>query len=206
MEPDSKFKKLKMGANGKSINTVIGRGSVSEGRFRVETGVRVDGVLKGELISSGTLIVGESGVIEGDLKVHDALVSGRIVGTLEAEGKVHLQAHAAFVGRIMTRTLIVEEGAIFKAECDAGGEIQVNEEASDESSRDVSEQNPARLNVRPRPDVRDHQAVEAEEAHTQSQKRALDEHLETMGHDVKEQETKNKELADRIEKAYRTAL
>ncbi len=140
MEPDSKFKKLKMGANGKGINTVIGRGSVSEGRFRVETGVRVDGVLKGELISSGTLIVGESGVIEADVKVHDALVSGRIVGTLEAEDKVHLQAHAAFVGRIKTRTLIVEEGAIFKAECDAGGEIQINETASEESPREVSEQ------------------------------------------------------------------
>ena len=140
MEPDSKFKKLKMGANGKGINTVIGRGSVSEGRFRVETGVRVDGVLKGELISSGTLIVGESGVIEADVKVNDALVSGRMVGTLEATEKVHLQAHSAFVGRIKTRTLIVEEGAIFKAECDAGGEIQVNEAASEESSRDVSEQ------------------------------------------------------------------
>ena len=44
------------------------------------------------------------------------------------------------------------------------------------------------------------QAVEAEEAHTQSQKRVLDENLETMGHELKEQETMNQELADRIEK------
>jgi len=127
MDTDSRFKKLKMGPNGKGINTVIGRGSVSEGRFRVEKGVRVDGVLKGELVSSGTLIVGESGVIEADVKVHDALISGRIVGTLEADEKVHLQANAAFAGKIKTRMLIVEEGAIFKAECDAGGELQINE-------------------------------------------------------------------------------
>jgi cytoskeletal protein CcmA (bactofilin family) len=140
MESDSKFKKLKMSANGKGINTVIGRGSVSEGRFRVETGVRVDGILKGELISSGTLIVGESGVIEADVKVRDALVSGRIVGTLEAEDKVHLQAQAAFVGRIKTRTLIVEEGAIFKAECDAGGEIQVSESGNADAGREVPDQ------------------------------------------------------------------
>lgn len=140
MDSESKFKKLKMSPNGKGINTVIGRGSVSEGRFRVETGVRVDGVLKGELISSGTLIVGESGVIEADVKVNDALVSGRIVGTLEAEEKVHLQAHAAFVGRIKTRTLIVEEGAIFKAECDAGGEIQVSDAGTEEPAREVADQ------------------------------------------------------------------
>jgi len=129
-----------MSGNGKGINTVIGRGSVSEGRFRVETGVRVDGILKGELISSGTLIVGESGVIEADVKVRDALVSGRIVGTLEAEDKVHLQAQAAFVGRIKTRTLIVEEGAIFKAECDAGGEIQVSESGNADAGREVPDQ------------------------------------------------------------------
>jgi hypothetical protein len=45
------------------------------------------------------------------------------------------------------------------------------------------------------------QAVEAEEAHTQNQKRVLDEHLDTMSHELKEQETKNKDLAERIEKA-----
>lgn len=45
------------------------------------------------------------------------------------------------------------------------------------------------------------QAVEAEEAHTQSQKRVLDEHLESMTFELQAQESKNKELAERIEKA-----
>lgn len=130
MDGNSRFRKVKLSSNGKALNTVIGRGSVSEGRFRIETGVRVDGVLKGELISSGTLIVGESGVIEADVKVREALVSGRIVGTLEAEEKVHLQPQASFMGKLKTRVLIVEEGATFKAECEAGGEIQVSESQS----------------------------------------------------------------------------
>lgn len=116
---------MKLASTGKSINTVIGRGSVSEGRFQIETGVRVDGVLKGELVSSGTLIVGESGVIEADVKVSEALISGRVVGDLIAENKVHLQAQATFIGKVQTKVLVVEEGAVFKAECDAGSEIQV---------------------------------------------------------------------------------
>lgn len=140
MESDSRFKKLKISPNGKGINTVIGRGSVSEGRFRVETGVRVDGILKGELTSSGTLIVGESGVIEADVKVHDALISGRIVGTLDAEEKVHLQANATFVGKIRTRILVVEEGAIFKAECDAGGDFQVEEADQEAGAPELADQ------------------------------------------------------------------
>ncbi len=127
MDGNSKFRKVKMSANGKAINTGIGRGSVSEGRFQIETGVRVDGVLKGELVSSGTLIVGESGVIEADVTVQEALVSGRIVGTLEAVEKVHLQSQASFIGKIKTRVLIVEEGAVFKAECDAGSEMKISD-------------------------------------------------------------------------------
>ncbi|MDP6779378.1 MAG: polymer-forming cytoskeletal protein, partial [Candidatus Latescibacteria bacterium] len=80
MDGNSRFKKASISTNGKAINTVIGRGTVSEGKFSIETGIRVDGVLRGELASSGTLIVGESGVIEADVQVRDALVGGRIVG------------------------------------------------------------------------------------------------------------------------------
>lgn len=133
MDGNSRFRKLSVSPNGKAINTVIGRGSVSEGKFKIETGVRVDGTLRGELTSSGTLIVGETGVIEADVVVRDALISGRIVGNLEAEEKVHLQSQASFIGKLRTRLLVVEEGAVFKAECEAGGEIQVSQTADQDA-------------------------------------------------------------------------
>ena len=44
------------------------------------------------------------------------------------------------------------------------------------------------------------QMVEAEENQTQNQKKVVDEHLETLNRDLKEQEGKNKELEERIEK------
>ena len=118
----------------KTMNTIIGRGAVSEGHFQIEAGVRVDGVLKGELESSGTLIVGRAGVVEANVKVRDALISGRIVGNLVAEEKVHLQSQATFIGKIQTGVLIVEDGAVFKADCDAGSEIDGVEQAAEESS------------------------------------------------------------------------
>ncbi len=117
----------------KTMNTIIGRGAVSEGHFQIEAGVRVDGVLKGELESSGTLIVGTSGVVEANVKVRDALVSGRIVGSLVADDKVHLQSQATFIGKIQTGVLIIEDGAVFKADCDAGSEIQEVDQTEKES-------------------------------------------------------------------------
>lgn len=123
----------------KTMNTIIGRGAVSEGHFQIEAGVRVDGVLKGELESSGTLIVGSSGVVEANVKVRDALVSGRIVGNLVAEEKVHLQSQATFIGKIQTGVLIVEDGAVFKADCDAGSEIQEVDQTEKESPDETQE-------------------------------------------------------------------
>jgi hypothetical protein len=44
------------------------------------------------------------------------------------------------------------------------------------------------------------QVVEAEEARAVSQKRVLDEHLDTLELELKDQEHKNSELAERVEK------
>lgn len=129
MSVNSRFRKVKLSPNGNAINTVIGQGSISTGTLKIKTGIRVDGMLKGELVSSGSLIVGELGVIEAEVKVREALVSGRVVGNLEAKERVHLKAKSVFIGKIKTRVLIVEEGSILKAECDSGDGIQVSNRA-----------------------------------------------------------------------------
>jgi cytoskeletal protein CcmA (bactofilin family) len=120
----AKIKEL-VSSEGKGINTIIGHGSVVEGALTVPHGIRVDGHLKGDLTSSGTLIVGEVGVIEADVKVKDATVSGKIIGDLEADGKVHLKSQAVLLGRLKTRLLVIEEGAVYRGHCDSGEEVQV---------------------------------------------------------------------------------
>ncbi len=45
------------------LNTVVGAGSVLDGEFEVDDGIRVDGTLKGQLTTSGTLVVGHSGQV-----------------------------------------------------------------------------------------------------------------------------------------------
>ena len=122
---------------GRGINTILGHGSLVEGTLTVPHGIRVDGHLKGYLTSEGMLIIGEMGLVEADLKVKDLMVSGKIIGDVEADGKVHLQSQAVLLGKIKTRLLVVEEGATFKGECDSGEDVQVSSdraEAAQESS------------------------------------------------------------------------
>ncbi len=106
-----------------AVNTVVGKGSVLEGRFEVTDGIRVDGVLKGSLTSSGALVVGASGEVNAHpIRVKDAIVAGRIRGSIEASHLVKLEASAQMIGDITAKVLIIEEGAVLHGVCDAGSE------------------------------------------------------------------------------------
>lgn len=105
------------------LNTVVGKGSVLEGDFNVTDGIRVDGILRGKLISSGALIVGVSGEVEADpIQVKDAIVAGRVRGTLHASRMVKLESSANVVGDITAQILVIEEGAVLHGICDTGGD------------------------------------------------------------------------------------
>ena len=104
-----------------ALNTVVGKGSVLEGSFEIHDGIRVDGTLKGQLISLGSLVVGPSGKLEADpIRVKDAIVAGRVEGKLEATHLVKLESSAVMYGDIKAQVLIIEEGAVLRGFCDAG--------------------------------------------------------------------------------------
>ena len=109
-----------------AVNTVVGKGSVLEGRFEVTDGIRVDGILRGSVTSSGTLVVGVSGEVNADpIRVKDAIVAGRVNGSIEASHLVKLEASAEMIGDITAKVLIIEEGAVLHGVCDAGSEEPV---------------------------------------------------------------------------------
>mgnify|MGYP002037557477 CR=1 FL=1 len=100
-------------------NTVVGNGSVLEGSFNVENDIHVDGTLKGQLVSKGTLVVGASGAIEADLiQVREAVIAGRVQGNIEASGRVRLESTAELEGDVRAQILIIEEGAKLEGFCD----------------------------------------------------------------------------------------
>lgn len=106
-----------------AVNTIVGEGAVLEGSFQVAEGIRVDGTLKGKLTSSGTLVVGVSGVVIADpIRVKNAIVAGRIEGTLEASRLVKLESSSHMIGDITAQMLIIEEGAVLRGICDAGSD------------------------------------------------------------------------------------
>ena len=92
------------------IKAFLGAGSQFEGKLSFSEIVRLDGIFKGEIESSDTLIVGESGQMIAEVNVGSLILSGRLEGNVKASGKVELRAPAVVEGNITTPLLEVEEG------------------------------------------------------------------------------------------------
>ena len=99
------------------INAFLGRDTEFEGKFSFTGAVRVDGNISGEIFSNGTLIVGESAVINSQIHVADIIISGEVHGDIVAERKIEINVPGKLFGNIKTPKLVLEEGVIFEGNC-----------------------------------------------------------------------------------------
>lgn len=95
------------------IKAFLGPGSTFEGKLSFNEVVRMDGVFKGEVVSDGTLIAGESADIQGELKVGSFVLSGKFKGNIKAAKRVELRKPAILEGTIDAPALSIEEGVTF---------------------------------------------------------------------------------------------
>jgi cytoskeletal protein CcmA (bactofilin family) len=100
-----------------NTNTVIGKECSITGKLEVNGPLRVDGNVKGEVVSKETVVVGATGKVEGDIKSKTAVISGQVLGNVYAEDKVELQAKSLLEGDLKTKGLVIEHGAIFQGAC-----------------------------------------------------------------------------------------
>ncbi len=109
------------GVKESSETCVIASGTAIEGKFNASENVRLDGQVKGEVKCSQRLVMGESGRIEGDIRTKDAIIMGKIEGSIVVEGTLHLKSTANIKGTIQAKFMIVDEGAQYSGECKVGG-------------------------------------------------------------------------------------
>ena len=97
------------------LSSLIATGVQIVGDVIVTDGVRIDGQVTGNVVgkpeTKGLLVLSEQGRIEGNVRVHDAVVNGTICGDIEVENFIELQAGARVTGAIRYRTLQMTCGA-----------------------------------------------------------------------------------------------
>jgi cytoskeletal protein CcmA (bactofilin family) len=103
------------------LTAFIDQGSEFEGKLSFRDTVRIDGRFNGEITSENTLIVGESGEIQAEIRSKTVVVSGTVNGNIIAEAKVVLHKSAKVNGDIQTPSIVVEEGAMITGRINMGG-------------------------------------------------------------------------------------
>jgi len=72
---------------------------------------RIDGVIEGNITTTGKVVVGKSGKISGKLNCSNADISGSISGQIQISETLSLMSESYIQGDITTAKLSVEEGA-----------------------------------------------------------------------------------------------
>jgi cytoskeletal protein CcmA (bactofilin family) len=106
-----------------SIN-LIGAGTVIEGDIKSNGDIRIDGNIKGSINVKGKLVVGSTGVVDGEVVCQNADISGTIRAKVTVSELLSLKSTAKLSGDLITNKLSIEPGADFTGSCSMGGVVK----------------------------------------------------------------------------------
>ena len=91
-----------------------------KGDITSEADFRIDGKLEGNVKTSGKVVIGKDGLINGKVECVNADIEGNFKGELYVSQLLSLKSSARIEGTVDVAKLAVEPGATFNASCTMG--------------------------------------------------------------------------------------
>lgn len=123
------------------IETLISKDTKVEGYIEAMGTLRIDGTVKGGVRQADGLIIGETGVVEGDIHSTGVSISGKVEGNIFSDTNLELLPESTVIGDIETVDLSISNGATFNGKC-----TMITEEQTSENSSSQQEKNNKNLN------------------------------------------------------------
>jgi cytoskeletal protein CcmA (bactofilin family) len=112
-------------SGGLALNSLV-KGTFVEGTVSSESDIRIDGSIKGTLTCKAKVILGPTGVIEGEIKCVNAVIEGKFQGILYVEELLQIRETAEVTGDVYTNKLNVQPGANFNGAVKMASEAPKN--------------------------------------------------------------------------------
>ena len=114
-----------------STDTLVGEGSVFEGRIKSGAGIRVEGQVIGDVECTGDVIVGEKGNVQSNIAARNVTIAGQVTGNVTAKGKLLITAKGRLNGNIHVQALMIEEGGQFQGNSRMDSKAAIHAESAD---------------------------------------------------------------------------
>lgn len=110
--------KSRLSTSGENGISIIGPGMNVSGDLVTDGTVRIEGRVEGTVRAAKAVVLGREGEVVGDIVTQDAVIGGRVSGTVLAESRLELQSTAVIDGEIRARAqhLQLDEGARFNGQ------------------------------------------------------------------------------------------
>ncbi|WP_029192313.1 bactofilin family protein [Paenibacillus harenae] len=100
-----------------ATDTLIGQGTLGEGKMVCESNLRIEGEFRGEIECNGDVIIGEIGIVRSNITARDITVAGKVFGDIVTKGRLVITASGHLTGNITAATLIVQDGGKINGNC-----------------------------------------------------------------------------------------
>src|SRR5215472_134357 len=95
----------------------IDQGVSLEGTLTVTGTFRIDGHVKGNIISEQTVVLGEDAKVEGQIEGNRVVIAGHFDGVIFARGRVENQPKGVVTGEVHFPCIVIDPGGIFHCRC-----------------------------------------------------------------------------------------
>jgi cytoskeletal protein CcmA (bactofilin family) len=102
--------------NSAAVN-LISQGTEITGDIKSTGDIRIDGILNGNMVTKGKVVIGPTGRVKGEVECKNSEVSGVIEGKISVTQLLNLKASSKINGTIVTSKLSIEPGALFTGNC-----------------------------------------------------------------------------------------
>ena len=129
---------------GSNSLSIIAAGTTIAGNIETEGVIKIEGRVEGSIRAARQVLIGRQGEVQGDIHTHEAVIGGKVHGTIVATERLEVQGTSVIVGDIDTRAIAVIEGGKIN------GTVRISDarEAPAEGAGEADEDLPQLLAVR----------------------------------------------------------
>ncbi len=109
-----------------TVISIIAAGMKVTGDCDTDGTLRIEGSVEGTVRAGKAIVIGREGVVDGHVHTQDAVISGRVTGTVTAESRLEVQATARIDGEVRALRMQLEEGAELNGSLTMGDQVQAS--------------------------------------------------------------------------------